>query len=280
LIVVDTSIAAKWVVHEVGSEQALALLDRDEPLVAPDRIVPELISVLRRKFKAGQISEAQFLKGIEEALDALDRIIPSSELALDAALLSLELDHSPYDCFFLATALGRGVFLTADRSFEQKCIDRGYGKLVASLADIESGRLDALFALEIGEQEALASIRRLTPLIRKTFDALQEEARRQQGNRFAFPASEDVAAGFSSPAYRQLESTISELPSEQLAFLLALGWLGRGYHSGSDWSHLLANAKAGSLTDDFTQHRSYIMAQMNAVPEGLAKLRAYYGIQE
>ncbi|WP_244548502.1 PIN domain-containing protein [Bosea vaviloviae] len=276
----DTSVAAKWVVQEAGSEQALALLDRDEPLVAPDRMIPELVSVLRRKCKAGQISEAQFLKGIEEALGALDRIVPSSEVAFDAALLSLEFDHSPYDCFFLATALGRGVFVTADNVFERKCIDRGYGKLVVSLADIGRGRLDALLAFESVEQEALGSIRRLTPLLKKTFDVLQEEARRHQDGRFAFLASEDLAAGFSSPAYRSLEMTISKLPSEQRAFLLALGWLGRGYYSGSDWPHLLANAKAGSLPDDFKQHRSYIMAQMNAVPDGLAKLRAHYGIQE
>lgn len=280
MIVVDTSIAAKWVVQEAGSEQALALLDRDEPLVAPDRMIPELVNVLRRKFKAGQISETQFLKGVEEALSALDRVVPSREVAFDATILSLALDHSPYDCFFLATALGRGVFLTADHVFERKCIDRGYGKLVVSLEDIESGRLDALLALENTEEEALASIRRLTPLIKKTFDVLQEEASRRQGDRFTIITSEDIASGFSSPAYRALEMTISGLPSEQLAFLLALGWLGRGYYSGSDWPHLLANAKAGSLPGDFKQHRSYIMAQMNTVPDGLAKLRAHYGIQE
>ena len=40
---VDSSVVVKWFVRELGHGQALALLDHQDELFAPDVIVPEVI---------------------------------------------------------------------------------------------------------------------------------------------------------------------------------------------------------------------------------------------
>ena len=52
-LVVDASVALKWFVDEDGSDRAVALLDGDEPLIAPDLVVAEVCNAawksLRRR---------------------------------------------------------------------------------------------------------------------------------------------------------------------------------------------------------------------------------------
>ena len=279
MIIVDTSVAIKWVVREKGHDRALELLDREEPLTAPDRMLPELVNALRRKFKSGQISEAQFLQGVEEVSATIDRFVPSIDLAQDASVLSVELDRSPYDCFFLACALSRGILVTADAALVRKCDEAGYGKVVADLDDLVSGCVDAVAVSDQIDQSTLEAIGRLTPLIRKTFENLRANvAGKSLSGGVRVTSAKDIEAGFSSPAYVALQKHLSNLDGEQIATLLALGWLRRTYHRGFDWPGLLANARRSAIPDDFTLHRRYVLAQMSSVPEGLAKLRAHFDI--
>ncbi len=41
-LVVDASVAFKWFAQEDGTDRALVLLEREEPIVAPDLIVAEI----------------------------------------------------------------------------------------------------------------------------------------------------------------------------------------------------------------------------------------------
>ena len=44
--VVDSSVVVKWFVRELGHDQALALLDHQDELFAPDVIVSEVIDAV------------------------------------------------------------------------------------------------------------------------------------------------------------------------------------------------------------------------------------------
>ena len=49
LVVLDASVAVRWVTAEVGSDEAAALLERDLTWIAPRLLVTEVASALRRR---------------------------------------------------------------------------------------------------------------------------------------------------------------------------------------------------------------------------------------
>ena len=59
MIIIDASVAAKWSLKELGHEQALDILDIEEPRAAPDLIFPELANVMRKKIAIGDVSLEQ-----------------------------------------------------------------------------------------------------------------------------------------------------------------------------------------------------------------------------
>jgi predicted nucleic acid-binding protein len=279
VIIVDASVVVKWVIEEPARELALRVLEVDVILVAPDLLFAEFASVIRKKLRSGQITPEQINPALAFLRDSITTFIPTDHLVDDALILANQINHSPYDCIYLACALSRGYLVTADEKFIAKCQSNGFGDLVFNLYDLTDGRVAALLAHTIVGPTVLADISRLTPLISQTFHHLGEMASADQSGKFRIFPTQAVAPAFGSPAYLKLEQSIRNLSGEQIAFLLALGWLGRDYHHGSDWVQLIANAREGSLVGDFNQHKSYIMAQMNAVPAGLAKLRSYFDIQ-
>lgn len=128
--VLDASVAVRWVITEVGSERAAALLDEPFRWCSPRLMLTELASALRRK-----VSEARLSPHL--AMEALDAILTEVangriELAAEeevmplALSLALSLGHKMPDCVYLALAERRGAELvTADRQ-------------LASLADARS----------------------------------------------------------------------------------------------------------------------------------------------
>lgn len=117
MIIVDASVAVKWVVSEADSAEAVALLDQDR-LAAPVLWLSEASNALWAKAMRGQLS-ADEARG--QALDLLDA--PVTPLMLPGLLpvalrLALELHHPIYDCFYLSAALQNDSFVvTADRRF-------------------------------------------------------------------------------------------------------------------------------------------------------------------
>jgi predicted nucleic acid-binding protein len=102
-LVVDASVALKWLVEEEGSDAADAL--RGRHLVAPALIRIEVANVLRTMVARGSVPQAAaaelfalFQKApvdIVESDDALER------RALD---LAIAVAHPVYDCIYLALA--------------------------------------------------------------------------------------------------------------------------------------------------------------------------------
>ncbi len=121
--VIDASVAVKWFMEEPGRNAAIDLIRSGDLLVAPDIVVLEVLNVPRRKQRQGAIEAKQVAGAVEAMALCVSRLIPSTALAADAVRLSMELDHSVYDCACLACAVSLDVpLVTADRVFAEKAL--------------------------------------------------------------------------------------------------------------------------------------------------------------
>ena len=96
-LVIDASIAVKWVVEEEGTEEAL-ILRRRAKLVAPELLTAECANILWKKCQRDELSkEEAFLAA--QLLQAADiEFLPTRLLLEAAARIAVELDHPAYDC--------------------------------------------------------------------------------------------------------------------------------------------------------------------------------------
>jgi predicted nucleic acid-binding protein len=119
--VVDASVAVKWVVEEAGRDAARNLLLKNDKLIAPEFLLIETANVLRSKVSRGHFDRDQTHGSLQTVRAAIDLFVPDSELADSAFGLSLELDHTVYDCVYLACAQRHDVrMITADRKLVGK----------------------------------------------------------------------------------------------------------------------------------------------------------------
>jgi predicted nucleic acid-binding protein len=114
LIVVDASVAFKWVVEEEGSDAA-ADLARHE-LWAPDLLRAECANALWAKARRGELDDAEVVERNDALATVPMTLVGQQDLLADAVLLALELGHPVYDCLYLALAVQRDTYVvTADR---------------------------------------------------------------------------------------------------------------------------------------------------------------------
>lgn len=267
MIVVDASVVVKWVVEEPGRPQAMRVFEIGQELIVPDLAFAEIANVLRKKVLSLEISADHATRAIMELGDLPLTVLSSSQLASEALKLALDMNHSAYDCFYLACAVGAGTLVTADEIFANKCRARGFGAAVISLSNIEAVITDRSKT----DTQLISDVSRLAERVKGTFDALRSVAQRD-GAKLEFIPGEVFLPAFDSPAYRRLSEVLKSQPVEQIALLVALGWLGRSYHRASQWDDLLANARSlvGRGVDN---NLRYIIAQMSLVSHGLEKLR-------
>lgn len=134
-MVIDASVAIKWVVPEVGSEAASDLLGRE--LCAPSLWLAEAANALVKKTRRGEITQDEARLRARDLADAPIEPIELPILLPSAMRMAGELGHSIYDCFYLAAALLRNTTLvTADRRFAAKVAGHPYlGVHVESLGE-------------------------------------------------------------------------------------------------------------------------------------------------
>ncbi len=122
MIIVDASVAVKWVVSEPGSAEAVALLER-ERLGAPALWLSEAANALWAKAIRGQLTPDEARGQAADLADAPVVSIGLPGLLPVAMRLALDLKHPIYDCFYLSAALQRDTYVvTADRRFVGKAI--------------------------------------------------------------------------------------------------------------------------------------------------------------
>lgn len=136
-VVVDASVAVKWFVEEEGREAAMKLFRSTIEKWAPDIVFAEVANVLRRKVRKGEASATQAHQAIETLPDLFSQVVPSADLIRDAWWIAEALDHSVYDCLYLACAEQRGsTLVTADGRFFDKARSRGRGSRVIPLSAV------------------------------------------------------------------------------------------------------------------------------------------------
>jgi predicted nucleic acid-binding protein len=114
-LVIDASVAAKWVLPEAGSECALALRKETGDLIAPTFIAAEVANVAWKYARRGELSGADAITAVRMAIGAFARLIPFDELLQPAIEIAVRLRHPVYDCFYLVLADREGAILvTAD----------------------------------------------------------------------------------------------------------------------------------------------------------------------
>lgn len=133
MLVVDASVAIKWLLEEDGSERATGLFSRP-PLVAPDLIFAEVSNALWRHVTLGNIAAGEVTSavgGLRETLDAIYRIDPLSE---DALNIAVALGHPVYDGYYLALARQLGMpLVTADQRLVRRVAGGEFERMVELL---------------------------------------------------------------------------------------------------------------------------------------------------
>lgn len=119
-LVIDASIAVKWVVEEQGTPQAL-VLRRKAKLIAPELLVAECANVLCKKVQRNELTKEEALLAARLLQGAEIELLPMRSLFEPATRISIELNHPAYDCMYLALAVANEcTFVTADERLLRK----------------------------------------------------------------------------------------------------------------------------------------------------------------
>lgn len=116
-IVVDASVAVKWLIPEPDSAVAERLCE-GRNLIAPELIEVECANILWKHVRRGEISRSDAFTGIQDLRRSPLNLVRDSELLIEAQGLANDFDHPIYDCLYLALALRKDVpVITADVRF-------------------------------------------------------------------------------------------------------------------------------------------------------------------
>ncbi len=134
-LVVDASVAVKFLVREPSTEDARRLLAIPDALIAPDWILVEAANTFWKKVKRSELLIVHAERHLADLPEFFETLYPASELIGDALNLSFRLRHAVYDCLYLALALREGCRLvTADDGFSAAIVRAGLGESLESFA--------------------------------------------------------------------------------------------------------------------------------------------------
>ncbi len=135
-LVVDASVAVKWLVEEEGSDTAGRLLEGDHDLHAPRLMASEVANALWRKVRLGEIARGEAGVLITAVTEMPLHWSNDETICADAVRLAVTLDRPAYDCVYLALAHRIGAkVVTADAHFANALAATEHDGAVTVLAD-------------------------------------------------------------------------------------------------------------------------------------------------
>lgn len=137
-MVVDSSVAVKWVVPEADADLAARLRGSlGYTRHAPEFLLVEVGNILWKKARRGEPSAAEAASGFDVIrADPID-LRPDAILADRALAIALETDRSVYDCLYVALAVRLGAeVVTADDRLVNALAGTRWAGRVRRLADV------------------------------------------------------------------------------------------------------------------------------------------------
>jgi predicted nucleic acid-binding protein len=121
-LVVDASVAVKWILPETGHEDALRIQekyqDEEIDLIAPYLIVAEIANVLWKRESRGDLDAWTAQYCFRHFLQGAPILLDSEKVSASALGLAMAHRRPVYDCLYLAWALEqRCDLVTADERF-------------------------------------------------------------------------------------------------------------------------------------------------------------------
>ena len=139
--IIDSSVAAKWLLDEPGREKARQLISPNVFLRAPDLIVSELGNIFWKKTVRGDLTNEKAAERLDTILrdhiDVTVHLLPAKILAKRASRIALATGRSVYDSLYLAAAVQAGCrLITADERFVRAIKDPNLIPHIVSLKDV------------------------------------------------------------------------------------------------------------------------------------------------
>src|SRR5580658_7144418 len=108
-IVIDASVAIKWVLPEPGRDEAVLLLKAYESgsvdLIAPSLIMEEVASALSKRCRRKTLTTRQAEQAFRNFASRRPVLATETDFVLPGLLLSLQYQLSLWDCLYLALAI-------------------------------------------------------------------------------------------------------------------------------------------------------------------------------
>jgi len=111
--VVDASVAVQWFAREPGSEASAALVEGNQPLIAPDIMPLEVANALWKKARHGDVPAGDLQPAVTRILASDITLVPTLTLLERSVRLAVEISHPVYDCVYLVLAEERGAPLAS-----------------------------------------------------------------------------------------------------------------------------------------------------------------------
>jgi predicted nucleic acid-binding protein len=136
-LIVDASVAVKWVIPEPLSTEADRLLVSDDELMAPGLLRVEAANALWKKVLRKELGAREAASALRVIVDGGVSFVPSAPLVEPALQMALRLGHPVYDCVYLALAEREGGrVVTADETMVARARKSRLGGRVVFLADV------------------------------------------------------------------------------------------------------------------------------------------------
>ena len=138
-LVIDASVLCKAFFDKDGAEEARALLASGRTLTAPSLIAAEVANVARKRLRNMEATQDQVYKAVVWIREGIV-LLQDDDLIENAIGMAMALDHSAYDCFYLAAAeRTNSLMVTSDLVFFNKVQQSQCKHLIVELKHFAHG---------------------------------------------------------------------------------------------------------------------------------------------